>query len=294
MKQLDTATGSLPALGFATRDLQGAAAEKMTATALELGYRYLDTAQLSGNESEVGQAVAASGIERDQIFLATKVAHDYASRDELLDSVDATLDRLQTGYVDLLLLHWPNASVPMEETIQALDEVAQADKARFIGVANYTPALLQQALSLNTETPLTAIQVEYHPFLDQSPLLALARENEMVLMAHTPLALGACLRHERLRQIGEQHGKSGAQVALRWLLQQQRVGAVVPAADRNHAAEYLDVFDFTLSDAEMETIYALARPDGRMVNPARLAPDWGSRQGANVPEDPDREMADRI
>lgn len=294
MKQLETATTSIPALGFATRDLQGSSVEQMVETAIQLGYRYLDTAQMDGNEAEIGRAIAASGIPREQIFLATKVAHDRVSRDQLLASVDASLEQLRTDYVDLLLLHWPNPSVPMEETILALAEAAQAGKARHIGVANYTPGHLDQALSIQSDLPLTAVQVEYHPFLDQSPLLTIVRQHELALLAHTPLALGTCLRNQFLAEIGENYGKSAAQVALRWLIQQPQVGALAPAADREHAEEYFDIFDFELTDQDMQKIHALARPDGRMVNPARLAPDWGSQEGANVPEDPDREMASRI
>lgn len=294
MKKLTTETATFPALGFATWDLQGDAAEQMVTAALEIGYRYLDTAQMTGNEAEVGRAIAASSVSREEIFLATKVAHDRVSRDELLASVDTSLEQLGTGYVDLLLLHWPNPSVPMEETILALAEAAQAGKARHIGVANYTAGLLDQALSIASDIPLTVVQVEYHPFLDQSTLLEIVRDNGLALMAHTPLALGGCLRNEFLAEIGANYGKSAAQVALRWLLQQPQVGALPLAADREHAAAYFDIFDFELSGEEMGRIQRLARSDGRMVNPARLAPDWGSQEGANVPEDPDREMADRL
>lgn len=294
MKEITTKTATFPALGFATQDLQGSAAEQMVTTALEIGYRYVDTSQTAGNEAEVGRAIAGSGIARDEIFLATKVAHDRVSRDQLLVSVDESLEQLGSDYVDLLLLHWPNPSVPMAETLLALAEAVQAGKARHIGVANYTPGLLDQALSIESDIPLTVVQVEYHAFLDQSPLLSVVRDNGLALMAHTPLALGSCLRNEFLAEIGAGYGKSAAQVALRWLLQQPQVGALPLAADREHAVAYFDIFDFELSEEEMAKIHALARPDGRMVNPARIAPDWGSQESANVPEAADWETEDNV
>lgn len=278
----------IPALGFGTFRLRGRDAERMVRLALEIGYRHIDTAESYGNEEAVGRAISASGVPRDEIFLTTKVWPDHFAADELPAAVEHSLQRLGVDYADLLLLHWPNPGVPLEETIGALNAMQQAGKTRLIGVSNFTVGLLDNARSL-TSVPLSVNQVEYHPFLDQTPLLNAVRETGMILTAYSPLTKGKVAKNETLKKIGARHGKTAAQVSLRWLLQQERVAAIPKASSREHAAENFDIFDFELSVEEMKTIHELSRPDGRLVNPANLAPDWGSRDSANVPIDPNRE-----
>ncbi|MDX1687410.1 MAG: aldo/keto reductase [Candidatus Promineifilaceae bacterium] len=292
MKFIDVNDAQIPALGFGTFRLRGRDAQRMVRVALDTGYRHIDTAESYGNEEAVGRAIRASGVPRDEIFLTTKVWPDHFAADELPAAVNHSLQRLGVDYVDLLLLHWPNPGVPLEETIGALNAMQKAGKTRLIGVSNFTLGLMDNARSL-TAVPLSVNQVEYHPFLDQSALLNAIRDNGMVLTAYSPLAKGKVTDDDTLKEIAAEHGKTAAQVSLRWLIQQENVAAIPKASSQAHAEENFDVFDFELSDEEMKTIHKLSRPDGRLVNPAQLAPDWGSQESANVPVDSEREMAGR-
>ena len=283
----------IPALGFGTFRMHGREAEEMVRTALDVGYRHIDTAESYSNEEAVGRAISASAVPRDEIFLTTKVWPDHFAADELPAAVNHSLQRLGVDYVDLLLLHWPNPGVPLEETIGALNAMQKAGKARLIGVSNFTVGLLDNAVSL-TRIPLSINQVEYHPFLDQSALLEMVRDADMGLTAYSPLAKGKVADNDTLREIASGYGKTAAQVSLRWLIQQENVAAIPKASSQQHIKENFDIFDFELSDDEMSAIHNLSRPDGRIVNPAQLAPDWGSQESANVPTDPEREMADRL
>lgn len=292
MEFIDIDDTQIPALGFGTFRLRGREAERMVRMALEIGYRHVDTAEAYGNEEAVGRAIRDAGVPRDEIFLTTKVWPDHFAADELPAAVNHSLQRLGVEYVDLLLLHWPNPGVPLEETIGALNAMQKAGKTRLIGVSNFTIGLLENARSL-TAVPLSVSQVEYHPFLDQSDLLSAVRDHGMALTAYSPLAKGRVADDDTLKEIAAGHGKTAAQVSLRWLIQQENVAAIPKASSRAHAEENFDIFDFELSDEEMNAIHQLSRPDGRLVNPARLAPDWGSQESANVPTDPDTEMAGR-
>jgi len=282
MKFIDVNDTQIPALGFGTFRLRGRDAARIVRVALELGYRHVDTAEAYGNEEAVGRAMRDSGVPRDEIFLTTKIWPDHFAADELPAAVDHSLQRLGVDYVDLLLLHWPNPGVPLEETIGALNAMQKAGKTRLIGVSNFTIGLLHNARSLTT-VPLSVNQVEYHPFLDQSALLNAVRDNDMALTAYSPLAKGRVADDDTLKEIAARHGKTAAQVSLRWLIQQKNVVAIPKASTEAHAEENVDIFDFELSDEEMNVIHQLSRPSGRLVNPAHLAPDWGSRESANVP-----------
>jgi 2,5-diketo-D-gluconate reductase B len=244
----------------------------MVGYALAMGYRHIDTAQMYGNESEVGRALVASGIAREEVFITTKIWPDSFRNGDLQDAAPRSLERLGLDAVDLLLLHWPNPMVPLAETIGALNEVAAQGLARHIGISNFTRALLAEAVALS-ERPLVANQVEYHPFLDQSALLERLREQGMALIAYSPLAQGAVFRDPSLKAIAEAHGRTPGQVALRWLIQQPGVAAIPRSSKPERAAENLAVFDFALSDQEMATISALSRPGGRLVDPG-IAPAW--------------------
>lgn len=263
----------MPALGFGTFRMEGADAEEGVRDALEIGYRHIDTAQIYGNEAEVGRAITASPVDRDDVFLTTKVWPDNFAASDLRASVYESLRKLQTDSVNLLLLHWPRFDVPMAETIEALNEVHDAGKARHLGVSNFTTELLAEARELS-DAPLVANQVEYHPFLRQTPVLEAVRDAEMTLTAYSPLAKGQVVGDDTLERIGSRYRKSPAQVALRWLLQQEAVSAIPKASSPEHRRANFEVFDFNLTDAEMEEIHDLARPNGRLTSPAGLAPDW--------------------
>lgn len=269
-----TARGAkIPALGFGTFELRQSEAFEAVSVALEVGYRHIDTAQIYGNEAEVGAAIAESGLPREEVFLTTKVWPDNFGPGELRPSVVASLDRLQTDYVDLLLLHWPGERHPMADVLGRLAELRTAGMADNIGVSNFTTLLLDEAVR-HSPAPLATNQVEYHPFLDQSPVLAAVRERGIALTAYSPLARGRVFGHERLAEIGRRHGKSGGQVALRWLIQQPGVVAIPRSADPAHIAENFNVFDFALSQEEMQRVSGLTDADRRLINPRGLAPAW--------------------
>ncbi len=262
----------IPALGFGTYRLSDEEAEDLVAHALELGYRHLDTAQGYGNEAGVGRGLRVSGVPREAVFLTTKISPEHFRREAFLKMADERLKLLGVDYLDLLLLHWPNPEVPLEETLQALNEVHSAGKARHIGVSNFPSGLLREAVRLS-EAPLVTDQVEYHPFLSQETLLALLREEGMALTAYSPIAKGLVAEDSMVGAIAGHHGKTPVQVTLRWHLQQPGVVAIPKTSSVPRAAENLDIFDFELSEGEMAAISALARPDGRIVNPSQ-APVW--------------------
>ena len=262
----------IPALGLGTWQLSGDVARRMVGYALDIGYRHIDTAQMYGNEAEVARAIARSPVPRDEIWLTTKIWPDNFRARDLRRAAEQSVRTLGTE-PDLLLLHWPSPNVPLAETMGALNEAKRRGLARHIGISNFTVALIQDALE-TSEEPLIVDQVEYHPFLDQQAVLAAARAHGMALTAYSPLAKGRVFRDRMLARIGERHGKTAGQVALRWLLQQDGVTAIPRSSREANAKANLEIFDFALSEAEMAEIAALARPDGRRVDPADIAPRW--------------------
>ncbi len=262
----------IPALGLGTYRLTGAVAERLVGEALALGYRHVDTAQMYGNEREIGAAIARSDVARETIFLTTKIWPDQFRADDLLRAAAASVARLGT-VPDLLLLHWPNEAVPLAETIGALNRAKALGHARAIGVSNFPIALVQAAVALSSE-PLVANQVEYHPLLDQSALAAELRRLGMALIAYSPVAQGQVFAERELQRIGERHGRTAGQVALRWLLQQPGVCAIPRSSKASHLSANRALDGFALSAAEMAAITALGSRQGRLVNPAGVAPHW--------------------
>jgi 2,5-diketo-D-gluconate reductase B len=246
----------IPKLGFGTWQITGDACADAVCDALELGYRHVDTARAYGNESEVGKGIARSAVERGHVFLTTKVWYTDLRAADVRASVEGSLRDLGTEYVDLLLIHWPDADVPLAETIAAMTELQEEGKASHLGVANFPSRLVREALEL---APIICDQVEYQPYLGQPDLLALARDLDLMITAYSPLARGKVLRDPVLREIGEAHGKSAGQVVLRWLLDQPHVAAIPKASSHEHRAANLDVFDFELSDDERGRIAGLER-----------------------------------
>ena len=273
MIQIDLPGGTMPALGLGTWQLKGDAATEAVTHALDLGYRHVDTAQMYDNERAVGAGLKATDVDRDAVFLTTKVWRDDLKYRAFVEAADESLRRLDTDYVDLLLIHWPNEEVELQETLDALQEVQHREKTKHIGVSNFPPALVREAL--RHAPGLVCNQVEYHPYLSQAPLLDVLREREMILTAYSPLARGEIFGEAAVLEIAETHGKSPAQVVLRWHLQQDRVAAIPKAASAKHREANFDIFDFALSDSEMARLHGLARDDGRMIDPD-FAPDWSA------------------
>jgi 2,5-diketo-D-gluconate reductase B len=262
----------IPALGLGTWQLAGDVARRMVGYALSIGYRHIDTAQMYGNEAEVGEAIAGSSLPRDEIWLTTKIWPDNFRADDLKRAAEQSVRRLRTE-PDLLLLHWPNPSVPLAETIGALNEVKRRGLARHIGISNFNVALIQEALALSQE-PLVANQVEYHPYLSQAAVLEELRAQGMALIAYSPLAKGRVFSERALGRIAERHGKNPGQVTLRWLIQQGGIAAIPRSSREEGAKANLEIFDFELSEAEMAEIFALAHPRGREVDFPGYAPRW--------------------
>jgi 2,5-diketo-D-gluconate reductase B len=259
----------IPKLGLGTWQITGRACEHAVRDALELGYRHVDTAPAYGNEDRVGRALRDCGLDRGEVFVTTKLWYTQLSAAGVRQQIEQSLRDLCTEYVDLLLVHWPSRGVPLAETLAAMNEAREAGRARHLGVANFPTALLRAALE---HAPLICDQVEYHPFLAQPALLALARERDLVLTAYSPLAQGAVLRDETIRAIAGAHQKSPGQVVLRWLLDQPNVAAIPKASKHEHRAANIDVFDFELSDDERAAIAGLQRGE-RTIDPS-WSPDW--------------------
>lgn len=258
----------IPLLGLGTWDLRGAECVRSVREALDIGYRHVDTAQMYENEREVGRGLSESDVERDDLFVTTKLWLDNLTRRAVASSFEESLRRLAMEYVDLLLIHWPNADVPLEETLEAMNRLRESGKARSIGVSNFPVTLWRRALEL---APVSVNQVELHPFLDQSALMDFARERDLQLVAYRPIAKGQVSEDAAIVDVARAHARTPVQAALRWLVQ-QGVSAVPKSARRDHLEENLRVFDFTLSDAEMERIASLSR-GLRFVDPD-WAPGW--------------------
>ena len=268
-----TAHGAtMPAIAYGTMELPQRPAE-LVAAAIAAGYRGIDTARKYGTEERVGEGIRASGIARNELFVTTKVTEENAHEADFLKSAETSLKALGLDYVDLLLVHWPQPKVPLAETIGALVKAKRSGLTRHIGVSNYTIAMLDEAVHLSGE-PLVTNQVEYHPYLPQDRMLAALRRHGMILTAYCPVARGEVLKDPVIAEIAKAHGKSAAQISLRWLVQQPMVTAVPRALEEAHIVENIDVFDFKLSDAEMQRISALRSRKLRIANPPQRAPQW--------------------
>jgi 2,5-diketo-D-gluconate reductase B len=261
----------IPAIGFGTSSLGDCG--EIVATALKLGYRHIDTAWKYGTERGVGAGIRASGVPRQEIFLTTKVSHEYLRADDFARSVDESLANLGVDFVDLLLVHWPNPEIPLREPIAALAKAKRAGLARHIGVANFNIALLDEAIRLCPE-PLVNLQAEYHAHLDQTKLAQACRERGLIFTAYCPLGRGRLLHDPVLAEIAARKGRPLAQIALRWLIQQGNIIPIPRSSNAKRMAENLGIFDFALSADEMARIAALKRPDGRIADPAGRAPAW--------------------
>ncbi len=255
----------IPKLGFGTWQIKGTQCVKAVKKALEVGYRHIDTAQIYENETEVGEGILSSEIPREEIFLVTKVWKDYLDFREVLLSVSRSLDNLKTEFIDLLLIHWPNSQYPLEDTFSALKELVQTKKVKHIGVSNFTPQLLKKALKIYPS--LICNQVEYHPFLDQSPLIRIMKKQKMFLTAYSPLARGEVFKNTTLKSIAKKYKKTPAQIALRWLLDQENIIAIPKAKTFSHITSNFKIFDFQLNPEDKRRIKKLTSRNRRLVRP---------------------------
>jgi len=264
MQHVEAHGARIPLIGLGTWELRGRTCARVVEQALRLGYRHVDTAEMYDNEREVGEGLRASGVRRDEVFVTTKVWPSHFAPRELERAAKESLARLRLSHVDLLLLHWPSTQVPLSETMPALCKMKTMGLARHIGISNFTVALVEEAVQFASE-PLVTNQIECHPYLDQSKVIAACRRHGISITAYSPIARGRVSNDETMKRIGRAHGKSATQVALRWLAQQNIV-AIPRTSKIERLSENLGVFDFALTPAEMDEISALAHPRGRVVD----------------------------
>lgn len=261
----------VPKLGFGTWLIKGTQCIKAVRMALDIGYRHIDTAQIYGNEEEVGLAIAKSRVDRENIFLVTKIWRDSLDAKEAIQSTEESLKKLKMDYVDLLLIHWPNVRVPLAETLSAMRQLIEQQKTKYIGVSNFPVELLEISKKIAPE--LICNQVEYHPFLDQRPLLKAIGKHNMFLTAYSPLARNRVFKNKTLQEIGVKYSKTAGQIALRWLIEQKNIVAIPKASKKKHAESNFDIFDFQLNEPDRLILGSMHSQNQRLVNP-EWAPDW--------------------
>jgi len=255
---------TIPLLGLGTWQLNGSACTKLVAEAIRIGYRHVDTASMYGNEAAVGEGLRASGVPRDEVFVATKVWQDALRADAFRRSVEDSLKRLRLDAVDLVLIHWPNSRVPLDETLGALVRVKRDGLARHIGVSNFTVPLVEEAVRLSEE-PLVTNQIELHPFVDQEKVIDACARHGLSVTAYCPIARGNVAGDRVLARIGAAHGKTAVQVSLRYLVQRGII-AIPRTSKIERLRENFAVFDFVLDEAQMSEISGLGARDGRLVS----------------------------
>jgi 2,5-diketo-D-gluconate reductase B len=271
MENIETQGISFPRLGLGTFRMQGDACRAAVESALGLGYRHLDTAEMYGNEDAIGPAIAASGVARDDLHVTTKVWHENLAPDAIRKAFDTSLKKLRLDHVDLYLVHWPSKTMNLPAVFEILMKLKQAGRTRAIGVANFNVALLKTAVE-EIKAPVACNQVEYHVMLDQTPLRKYMASKSIPLVAYCPLAQGRAASNETLMEIGRKHGASAAQVGLKWLLDQDGVAAIPKASRTESQQANLGALKLKLDDADRKAIAALPK-NSRFVNPG-FAPAW--------------------
>lgn len=264
----------IPAFGLGTFRLKGQTVIDSVRNALDVGYRAIDTAQIYENEAEVGQAIAESGVARDDLFITTKIWIANFHHDALLDSLRESLRKLRTDHVDLTLIHWPSPkdAVPMAEYLGALAQAKAEGLTRQIGISNFTIAQTRQAIEILGAGAIATNQIEVHPYLQNRALIAFLREQGIPVTAYMSLAYGEVLTEPVMLAIAARHQATPAQVALAWALQQGY--AVIPSSTRReNLAGNLLAADLRLTDEDMAQIARLDRGH-RLANPDGIAPAW--------------------
>ncbi len=256
MKYRSAGGASIPVLGFGTANLYGDTCEQAVRDALEMGYRHVDTADFYDNHRAVGRGIDSATVPRSEVFLTTKVWRTDLDPDSVHDVATTALEDLDKEYVDLLLIHAPSESVPIEETIRAMNGLQREGAVRHIGVSNFSIGEVAAAMDAS-QTPIVTNQVRYEPETDRQDLLQFCLDEGVLLTAYSPLGTGNVLENQTLKRIAGGYGKSAAQIALRWLIQQPGVLAIPKAATRDHRYENLQIFDFSLTDEEMREIFDL-------------------------------------
>jgi 2,5-diketo-D-gluconate reductase B len=271
MEHLQTQGISLPRLGLGTFRMQGEVCRAAVESALALGYRHIDTAEMYGNEDAVGAAIAASRVPRGDLHVTTKVWHENLAPEAIRRAFDVSLKKLKLDHVDLYLVHWPSDNMNLPAIFETLLGLKQEGRTRAIGVANFNIALLKTVVD-GLKAPVACNQIEYHVMLDQTPMRKYLAAKSIPLVAYAPLAQGRAASDETLIAIGRKHNASAAQVALKWLLDQDGVAAIPKASRAESQQANLDALKVKLDDEDRKAIAALPK-DNRFVNPG-FAPAW--------------------
>ena len=275
MEYLETKGIQIPRLGFGTWQLNGETAFAAVDHALNIGLCHIDTAQIYDNEEWVGKAIKQSAIPRENIFLTTKLwEHHLRGENSLIKGTEESLQKLQTDYVDLLLIHWPFSGIPLKECLQAMEKLKKSGKIRSVGVSNFTSEILKQALEFCPQ--IVTNQVEYHPLLNQDTLLETVKNHNVFLTAYSPLARGHVMKIQQLKTIGQKYKKNPAQVALRWLVEQKNVVCIFKSANSQRIESNFNIFDFELSPEDKKIIQQLTHNNKRIVSPS-FAPKWDTK-----------------
>jgi diketogulonate reductase-like aldo/keto reductase len=251
----------MPVLGLGTWQLEGKGGVEAVQLALRLGYTHIDTAEIYGNQREIG--IAIKGHDRKRLFITSKVWYTHLRKRDVLAACTQTLKELGTTYLDLYLIHWPNSAVPLQETFEALKELHDDGKVRAVGVSNFTVKHLEEAMKAS-KVDICVNQVEFHPLLYQKELLAFCDKNHVRLTAYSPLGRGAVFKEATIKEIAAKHGKSPSQVALRWLYE-KGVIAIPKGSSEQHLKENMAIFDFELTKEETKRLDSLSRR--RIINP---------------------------
>jgi 2,5-diketo-D-gluconate reductase B len=271
LEYLQTQGISLPRLGLGTFRMQGDVCRAAVESALALGYRHIDTAEMYGNEDAIGAAIASSGVARADLHITTKVWNENLAPDAIRRAFDASLKKLRLDQVDLYLVHWPAKTMNLPAMFETLVKLKQEGRTRAIGVANFNIALLKTVVE-KIKAPIACNQIEYHVFLDQAPVRNYLAAKSIPLVAYCPLAQGRVASDETLMAIGRKHGASATQVALKWLLDQDGVAAIPKASRPESQKANLDALHIGLDDEDRAAIAGLPK-NKRFVNPG-FAPAW--------------------
>lgn len=251
----------IPVLGLGTWQSTGNECRRAVKHALDLGYTHIDTAVTYDNQHDIGQALKEYGADRDSLFITSKIPRDHLRAGDVESRTDAILSELMTEYLDLLLIHWPNPSIPLEETLSAFSKLVRSGKVRNIGVSNFPVSHLKKALAAS-EQPITVNQVEFHPLLNQEELLAYCRSHKILVMAYSPIARGEVFNNRLIGEIAEARHKTPVQISLRWLVQ-KGLAAIPKATKEEHLRSNIEIFDFELSSDEMQRLDTI--PDHRRL-----------------------------
>lgn len=268
---LESTKVRIPKLGMGTWKLEGKKCSESVAEAIEIGYESVDTAQIYGNEAEVGQGIVDSGVKRENLFLTSKVWRDDLSENNVIKSTEESLNKLQTNYIDLMLIHWPNSDYSLEETFEGLKKLHDSKKIKHFGVSNFPISLLQECEKYSSE--FVCNQVEFHPYIDQGKMVDWLRKHEKFLMAYSPLARGKVFEDQVILKMAKKYDTGAAQVVLAWQISKPGVVTIPKASSTEHLKANFESLSLHLDPEDISKLDSLSSKNERIINPD-FAPQW--------------------